>query len=519
MTVDYLKIVQLAKEGFSLNRIAKTCDCKWETVQRTIGKCTEAWGSLGQMPDGITSADIDWMINSRSSSDDGYLQPDCDEVLARCRKGEKRNELWAEYAVKAEVHDKKAYQLSRFNEIVSDYAKQHNIIVSLYKLPGQECQIDWVGDKATIIDYDTKEPVHLHLFVMVLPYSSYFYVEAFPDEKMQSWLLGHKHAFEFFGGVPTVAVPDNCATATDEARRKYFDTVILNKRYENFMDHYGIVVAPARVRKPKDKPTVEATVRIVEDDLMRPLAKEKIGSIAEYNRALHNLLADRLAKDFTKKIGSRTSIFTSEEKDKLHPLPAFDFTTAKEQEAMVGRDYRIQYGYAFYTVPCEYINTKVIVRDENSVIRIYNRRRELIAVHDKATHKWQRVSNPDHEPKNIAKFMGTTPDALIFRASKIGENLVGWVKATLDSSTTRSDMFRTVDSVLRFAATADKDDMEEAAQKAVKLRVVTVKGFKSLYNNIHDGKSHVSDNGDGSLPLFNFKPIYLDENADGEVKR
>ena len=97
--------------------------------------------------------------------------------------------------------------------------------------------------------------------------------------------------------------------------------------------------------------------------------------------------------------------------------------------------------------------------------------------------------------------------------------MVGWVKATLDSSTTRSDMFRTVDSVLRFAATADKDDMEEAAQKAVKLRVVTVKGFKSLYNNIHDGKSHVSDNGDGSLPLFNFKPIYLDENADGEVKR
>ena len=60
---------------------------------------------------------------------------------------------------------------------------------------------------------------------------------------------------------------------------------------------------------------------------------------------------------------------------------------------------------------------------------------------------------------------------------------------------------------------------KEAAQKAVKLRVVTVKGFKSLYNNIHDGKSHVSDNGDGSLPLFNFKPIYLDENADGEVKR
>ena len=246
-------------------------------------------------------------------------------------------------------------------------------------------------------------------------------------------------------------------------------------------------------------------------------------SIEQFERRtfdpLMTLVPFHLVKDFTKKIGSRTSIFTSEEKDKLHPLPAFDFTIAKEQEAMVGRDYRIQYGYAFYTVPCEYINTKVIVRDENSVIRIYNRRRELIAVHDKATHKWQRVSNPDHEPKNIAKFMGTTPDALIFRASKIEENLVCWVKATLDSSTTRSDMFRTVDSVLRFAATADKAAIEEVAQKAAKLRVFTVKGFKSLYNNIHDGKNPEPDNVDDAFPLFNFKPIYLDEDADGEVKR
>ena len=73
------------EERIFLEQIAKTCDCKWETVQRTIGKCTEVWGSLDQMPGGITSTDIDWMINSRSSSDEGYLPPDCDEVLARCR--------------------------------------------------------------------------------------------------------------------------------------------------------------------------------------------------------------------------------------------------------------------------------------------------------------------------------------------------------------------------------------------------------------------------------------------------
>lgn len=34
----------------------------------------------------------------------------------------------------------------------------------------------------------------------------------------------------------------------------------------------------------------------------------------------------------------------------------------------------IQYDYVFYIVTCEHINTKEIVRDENSVIRFYNRK-------------------------------------------------------------------------------------------------------------------------------------------------
>lgn len=74
-----------------------------------------------------------------------------------------------------------------------------------------------------------------------------------------------------------------------------------------------------------------------------------------------------LAKE---KTGSRMSIFTSDEKDKLHSFSHLRFYYCKRS----GCKGNIQYSYAFYIVPCEYINTKVIVRDENSVIRIYNRK-------------------------------------------------------------------------------------------------------------------------------------------------
>ena len=320
--IDYSYMIRLKKLGFSLNAIAKQCGCKWETVQRTILRCEEAWGGIGNIPGDATSEDIAFIINSGTGGpDSSYLQPDCDEVIQRCRKGEKRDMVWADYVKDAEKAGKKAYQISRFNEIVSDYARQKDIAILVPKIPGQECQVDWVGDKACITDYDSKEKVELHLFVMVLPYSSYFYTEAFTDEKMASWLEGHRHAFEFFGGCPQVAIPDNCATATEEARSKYYDEVILNRRYSSFMDHYGIVVAPARNYRPKDKPAVEASVKIIETDLMPKLRKEDAGSVAEYNRALHRLLEERLAKDFSKRLGSRTSIFLSEEKDCLNPLP------------------------------------------------------------------------------------------------------------------------------------------------------------------------------------------------------
>ena len=479
--IDYSYIIRLKKLGFSLNAIARQCGCKWETVQRTILRCDEAWGGIGNIPDGTTSDDIAYIINSGTGGhDSSYLQPDCDEVIQRCRKGEKRDMVWTDYVKKAEKAGLRAYQISRFNDIVSEYARQKDIAILMPKIPGQECQIDWVGDKACITDHDSKEKVELHLFVMVLPYSSYFYTEAFTDEKMASWLDGHRHAFEFFGGCPQVAIPDNCATATEEARSKYYEEVILNRRYSSFMDHYGIVVAPARSCRPKDKPAVEACVKIIETDLMPKLRKEEAGSVTEYNRALHRLLEERLAKDFSKRLGSRTSIFLSEEKGCLSPLPMTDFTVAVEREATVGRDFHIQYDKAFYSVPCSYVRAKVIVRDENGRITIYNRRRECIAVHDKALRQWQRKTDPSHEPQDYTGFSGFTPDKLIFRAQQIGDGMTEWTQAMLGRSVMKSDSFRTIDAVLRLAAASGKAAVEQACRTAVRNNVFTVKGMKSL---------------------------------------
>ena len=75
--------------------------------------------------------------------------------------------------------------------------------------PGEQIEVDWAGDPAQITDPDTGEIIPAFLFVGVMTYSQYPYVEAFINEKQRAWIAAHVHMYEYFGGVTRILVPDN----------------------------------------------------------------------------------------------------------------------------------------------------------------------------------------------------------------------------------------------------------------------------------------------------------------------
>ena len=65
--------------------------------------------------------------------------------------------------------------------------------------PPGEAQVDFgEADDPAGRPVETK----VALFVMTLPYSDAIFVQAFPRECTETFLEGHRRAFEFFGGVP-----------------------------------------------------------------------------------------------------------------------------------------------------------------------------------------------------------------------------------------------------------------------------------------------------------------------------
>lgn len=481
MVRDYARLLRLLKEGHSISEIAEAMHIKRDTVAAARDRIIMAYGSLEAVPDGQTDEDIHaWIVRLRNS---GHLPVDCDMVLRQHRNGKTYDELWTAYVKDAEARSLRHYGRSSFCSTVAEYARVHDMTVGIEKRPGFKCEVDWVGDKAAITDPDAGEPVPIHIFVMALPYSGYFYCEGFLNEKMDSWLTGHIHGFNYFGGVPVMIVPDNCKTAVVEGRRNFRDEAVLNPRYKDLADHYGAFIRPARVRRPKDKSVVERSVQIIEKDIMTEMARLDMFSLEEFNRILARKLERRLARPYTKRYGSRTSIFEEEEKDTLHPLPATGFNSCREREAAVGRDGYIQYCNAYYSVPPRYIKKKVIVREIDGVLSIYDDARNLIAEHGKAVRKWQRVSVPEHQKHDLALYGGYSSNEFDDSARSIGPSMHSWVRTVKARHDNAADSYRTLLGVFSFIRKFPADLVEKAAADALRVGVCSARGFKAFISD------------------------------------
>ena len=221
-----------------------------------------------------------------------------------------------------------------------------------------------------------------------------------------------------------------------------------------------------------------------------------IFSLQEYNDIMRRKLIARNNKDYSKKLGSRTSIFEAEEKQTLLPLPVLQYKSYDEKEATVWRDFHIQYDCAFYSVPVRYVGKKVTVKATNEQVRIYYQER-LIAEHRRAVRKWQRSTLEAHIPvKGVDLHGAYSADELISWAEKFGPYTVRWVKAELGRFEFEVQAYRPITSILRVLNRYTPEAAENASEAALASSVFTVKGFKSILSaqsRIHPAKEHRTD--------------------------
>jgi len=164
--------------------------------------------------------------------------------------------LWEEY--KARFPE--GYHYSRFCDLYRDWAKKLDLSMRQEHRAGEKMFVDYAGLTVPVYDHGTLREAQI--FVAVLGASSYAYAEATWTQTLPDWTASHVRAFEYFGGVTEIIVPDNLLSGVTRPCR-YEPGV--NATYGDLLAHYRTVAIPARIKKPRDKAKVEAGVLLVDE--------------------------------------------------------------------------------------------------------------------------------------------------------------------------------------------------------------------------------------------------------------
>ena len=397
MATKRKEIIRLLQEGVSQSDICQALHCSKRDVS-AAARMFKDTGITQEALAAMSEGDVRQLLSTKELREAHYVEPDLDQISKELKRpGVTRKLLWFEYGNTSTSGGLKLYSYQQFCKIVDRHLVTTKATMRLTHEPGRVIYVDWAGDTLAVRDRVTGTDSKVYLFVACLPHSGYFYVEGFFDVTQRSWLAAHMNTFEFFGGVPSILVPDCCATATD--RSPIYMTVI-NSTYYDFAEHYQTAVVPARVRKPRDKAMVEAAVGLVERWICAPLRDQVFFSLAELNEAIWAKMDAILAQPFQVREGSRESVFFEEERASLKPLAPTRFELAEWKKAKVGHDYHVQADYMRYSVPYQLIGEQLDVRLTTMRVELFKGGEQVTAHPRQYGRKGQCKTLPEHMPPN-----------------------------------------------------------------------------------------------------------------------
>jgi transposase len=403
----------------------------------------------------------------------GRTTPDCAYLHTELkRKGVTLMLLWEEY----QAEHPQGYRYSHFCELYRRWARKLKLSMRQIHRAGEKLFVDYAGHTLPLTNPHTGEIAEAQIFVAVLGASNYTFAEVTLSQNLSDWLGSHRRAFEFFGGVPEIVIPDNLKSAVSKPCRYEPD---LNPSYQDLAEHYGTAVIPTRVRKPKDKSKAEVGVQIVERWILARLRNQTFFSLAEANAAIRNLLIDLNSRPFKKLPGSRKEAFESLDRPALKPLPADGYTFSQWKKVRVGIDYHVEIDGHYYSVPYPLRGKQLDARITANSIECFQQRKR-VASHVRSFEKGRHSTVPSHMPKGHQDYADWTPDRLIRWAAKTGPRTAAMTKELLASRQHAQQAFRSAMGLMRLAKVYTPERLEAACDLALDGGAARYKSVKSI---------------------------------------
>ena len=323
-------------------------------------------------------------------------------------------------------------------------------------VPGRELQVDF-GELGFMADPESGRRRKVWALVFTAVYSRHTFVWLSFGQTTAVVIAGCEAAWEFFGGVFGVLIPDNMSSVVTKADGC---DPVFNQTFVEYAQARGFVIDPARVRAPQDKGRVERTVQFVQGSFWAGETFCDLATAQEAATAWCRVRAGLRIHGTTH--GQPLVMFEEHELAVLLPPPVEIYDVPIYASAKVARDHHVQVAKALYSVPDGRVGQQVDVRADRALVKIYQRG-ILLKTHPRKP-AGGRSTDPNDLPSHVTVYAMRDINQLISDAGAHGTAVGELAERVLDHPLPWTTM-RRVYRLIGFCRTYGDERVNLAARR------------------------------------------------------
>lgn len=336
--------------------------------------------------------------------------------------------------------------------------------------PGVELQVDF-GYMGMIFDEASGRRRKVHALVFTAVFSRHMFVWLAFQQTLAAVVAGCEAAWDFFGGVFKVLVPDNMAPIVSRADNC---EPVFTQGWLDYTQHAGFHTDPARVRSPKDKPKVERVIQYVRSSMWDG---ERFLSLADAQSRASRWCRERAGGRVHGTTRERPAeVFARAEAPALGLRPG-PYDRPVFADVKVHRDLHVQVCKALYSVPAALAGRTLLARADSELVKLWDRGR-LVKTHPRVEAGRRSTDEADVPPEKAAYALRDAR-SLVRRAELFGDAVGQYATRLLDVPQPWTRM-RSVYRLLGLCDRYGPDAVGAACAEALSFDVVQIGKIASM---------------------------------------
>ena len=276
-----------------------------------------------------------------------------------------------------------------FRQLISFYRPKTpaEAYLRLRTLAGEQAQVDW-GHFGHLQIGQAKRP--LMAFVMVLSYSRKIFLQFYLNARTENFLRGHEGAFDYFSGVPRVALYDNLKSAVLDRQG---DAIRFNPTLLSFSAHYRFEPRPCAVYRGNEKGRVERSIRYIRTNFF---AGRQYKNIEDLNQQALKWCDTQASNRPCPEDKSKTvhDVFLTEQA-RLIPCPDNPYPCHEVETVSIGKTPYARFDWNDYSVPHTHVRQSLTVHATLETVHVLDGI-DIIAEHTRSYDKAKQIECAEH---------------------------------------------------------------------------------------------------------------------------